>query len=103
MKQSAHRCDLNKQVANSTKCHAADQKCKSCGKTGQFAKARSSGQKHTVKEKVICELTMLFLKNAAPVEKKIMCTVGLGTCPNMQPFEMIVDTVLSFTTACSYI
>lgn len=50
----------------------------------------SSDQKHEEREVVIPELTVLFLKNAAPVERKIICTAELSTSPNMQPFEMLV-------------
>ena len=95
--QSAHtckcyRCDSNKHLANSTKCPATNKICKSCGKTGHFAKVCRSGQKHEVREVVIPELIVLFLQDAAPVEKRIMCKVELGTSPNIQPWDMIVDT-----------
>lgn len=49
------------------------------------------GSKHELREVVIPELTVLFLKDAVPVERRIICTDELGTSPNMQPFEMLVD------------
>ena len=54
---------------------------------GHFAKVCRSGR-----EVVIPKLTVLFLQDAAPVEKKIMCKVELGTSPNIQPWDMIMDT-----------
>ena len=45
-----------------------------------------------MRELVIPELTVLFLKDTVPKDKKIMCTIELGTSPDMQPFQMIVDT-----------
>ncbi|KAF3840127.1 hypothetical protein F7725_018844 [Dissostichus mawsoni] len=79
-------------MANSTQCPATNKICKSCGKTGHFAKVCRSEQKREVREVVIPELTVLLLNNSAPKEKKIMCTVDLGLSPANQSFEMIVDT-----------
>lgn len=78
-------------MANSTKCPAINKICKYCGKTGHFAKVCHSEHKCKVREVIIPELSVLFLNNAAPKEKKIMCTVDLGTSPAKQSFEMIVD------------
>ncbi|KAF3858878.1 hypothetical protein F7725_012079 [Dissostichus mawsoni] len=87
-----YRCDSDKHMANSTQCPATNKICKSCGKTGHFAKVCRSEQKREVREVVIPELTVLLLNNSAPKEKKIMCTVDLGLSPANQSFEMIVDT-----------
>lgn len=57
----------------------------------KYANHVERGQKHEVREVVIPELTVLFLQDAVPVQRKIMCTVELGTSPDMQPLEMIVD------------
>ncbi|XP_034056171.1 uncharacterized protein LOC117535746 [Gymnodraco acuticeps] len=87
-----YRCDSDKHMANSTQCPATNNICKSCGKTGHFAKVCRSEQKREVREVVIPELTVLLLNNTAPKEKKIMCTVDLELSPANQSFEMIVDT-----------
>ena len=41
---------------------------------------------HLAQQVFIPELTVLFLKDTVPVERKIMCAVELGTFSNMQPF-----------------
>ncbi len=101
--RKCYRCDSDKNLANSKKCPATNKICTSCGKTGHFAKVCHSGQKCEVKEIVIPELTMLFLKDAVPVERKIMCTVELGTSPNRKPFEMIVDTGSSVSLLAAHV
>ncbi|XP_067091751.1 protein NLRC3-like isoform X4 [Osmerus mordax] len=90
--RKCYRFVSDKHLSNSTKCPAAKTICKSCGKTGHFAEVCRSGKKHEVREVVIPELTVFFLKDTVPKDKKIMCTVELGTSLNMQPFQMIVDT-----------
>lgn len=92
--EKARKCDSDKHMANSTKYPAINKIRKSCGKTGHFAKVCHSEHKCEVREVIIPELTVLFLNNATPKKKKIMCTVDLGTSPAKQSFEMIVDTDL---------
>jgi len=91
-------------IANNVSCPAKNAKCKSCAKTGHFAKVCKSKEK-TVNELAVPELTVLSVQNNSAKQAKLLCTVKITAQHNQSCIlDLLIDTgsAVSILPECVY-
>ena len=92
------RCGSSTHLADAPDCPARKVTCRSCNKTGHFARVCKSKSKSTVKvgEVVVLEMnTVLMLQDGCQdgqLDNKITCAVTINAKSTSCPAELVVDT-----------